>query len=590
MEPTGRTDATLPPDRPSLRFALLCDGPCLEAWQANCLSLLLGSGCAELIIVITGADPKPPQADDSLRIGALRSIGARHRHLFWALYHRYFARRASALRDVDCSARIAFADRLECTVIEDERGFACFADRDIVTIRSHDLDFILRFRCGALRGGILTAAKYGVWSYDHDHECKTNAAPIGFWEVMRRQPTTIATLRRLTEAPDFGLVLHKATFATHWHLPTNYDQVAFGSADGCLRVCRAFLADDGPALEGPFSDSGAYTPKIPSNRQVLSFVLNQTTGYLRAKLTKLFYRDEWNVGIVAQSVEALLNQGRLEHVTWLGAAQRGTYLADPIVLDPVASCRFLAERFEYGGGAKGSIVRCDLEADGRLSVVPFLDADHHLSYPFVLHHENGCYLIPESSELGGVLIYPICAHGVAGPPVPLLEGTHAVDATVVRSNHRWWLFCCEGSLKLLAFHAETLDGPWKPHRLNPLKTDVTSSRPAGPLFERDGMLFRPAQDCSSSYGAAVVIHRIVELTPERFREECLGRIGPEAEGPYPKGFHTINIMGEYCLVDGKRTVFDPTWVFRGRTHANKVRARRARLSVMAPPERRTRRP
>ena len=63
-----------------------------------------------------------------------------------------------------------------------------------------------------------------------------------------------------------------------------------------------------------------------------------------------------------------------------------------------------------------------------------------------------------------------------------------------------------------------------PHRLNPLKIDVTSSRPAGPLFERDGMLLRPAQDCSSTYGAAVVLHRIVELTPDRFQEQCLGRI------------------------------------------------------------------
>ena len=244
-------------------------------------------------------------------------------------------------------------------------------------------------------------------------------------------------------------------------------------------------------------------------------------------------------------------------------------------MDPGSGCRFLAERFEYDGSAKGSIVSCELGAEGTLSVSPFLDAEHHLSYPFVVHHEDRAYLIPETSEIGTVLMYSINPGGTLGRPVALLEGTQVVDATVVLCNQRWWLFCSEGSLKLLAFHAEALEGPWSPHRLNPLKIDVTSSRPAGPLFERDGMLLRPAQDCSSTYGAAVVLHRIVELTPDRFQEERLGRIGTEIDGPYPNGFHTLNVLGDRCLVDGKRTVFEPIWVLRGRAHARKVRARRA---------------
>ena len=92
------------------------------------------------------------------------------------------------------------------------------------------------------------------------------------------------------------------------------------------------------------------------------------------------------------------------------------------------------------------------------------------------------------------------------------------------------------------------------------------------------MLLRPAQDCSSTYGAAVVLHRIVELTPDRFQEECLGQIGPEVDGPYPNGFHTLTVLDDRCLVDGKRTVFEPIWILRGRAHARKVRARRANMA------------
>jgi hypothetical protein len=394
---------------------------------------------------------------------------------------------------------------------------------------------------------------------------------------MRREPATKAALRRLTEDPDRDAVLHTAIFPTEWSFFRTYDQVAFGSAEGCLHVCKAINVGDERTVELSVPSRTEPARRVPRNLELLSALFGQAVGYLRAAFAKQFFREEWNVGIVAQPIEALLKQGSLEEVTWLGPRSGRTYLADPILFDhDNARCRFLAERFEYEGSAKGCIVRCDLERDGTFAIAPFLDAEHyHLSYPFVLHHRDRSYLIPETHELGAILLYSINAHGALAPPVRLLEGTRAVDPTVIWTNGRWWLFCGEGSLKLLAFHAHALDGPWTPHRLNPLKIDVTSSRPAGPLFERDGMLLRPAQDCSSTYGAAVVLHRIVELTPDRFQEECLGRIGPEVDGPYPNGFHTLNVLGDRCLVDGKRTVFEPIWILRGRAHARKVRARRA---------------
>jgi hypothetical protein len=571
---TSRTGAM--PSGRQLRFAILCESACLEAWQARCLDLLLQSGCAQLVLVVTNARPELRHAAGSPRQRAASPTGTRRRPLLWGLYQRYLLREAGALRHIDCSLQIASADRLECAVIRNELDLERFHESDVATIKSCQLDLILQFGFGLLQGEILNAATYGVWCYDHDQERRLGSVPACFWDVMRRAPTTRATLRRLSEPPDRGVVLHTATFATGWHYPRSYDEVGLGSAEACLRVCRAIHAGDDPFAGPPASSSAMHPQAVPGDRHLISFIFNQMAGYLRAKLAKLFCRDQWNVGIVAQPVDALLNRGRLTNVTWLGPRNGMAYLADPIVLDPGSRCRFLAERFEYDGNAKGSIVSCELGADGTLSVSPFLEAEHHLSYPFVLHHEDHAYLIPETNEIGTVLMYSINAGGTLGHPIPLLESTQAVDATVTFFNQRWWLFCSEGSLKLLAFHAEALDGPWRPHELNPLKIDVTQSRPAGPLFEHGGMLLRPAQDCSSTYGAAVVLFRIVELTPDRFQEEYLGRIGPEIDGPYPNGFHTINVLGERCLVDGKRTVFDLTWIVRGRTHARKANSRRAR--------------
>jgi hypothetical protein len=130
----------------------------------------------------------------------------------------------------------------------------------------------------------------------------------------------------------------------------------------------------------------------------------------------------------------------------------------------------------------------------------------------------------------------------------------------------WWLFAtradCGDNGKLFAWHASELTGPWRPHSANPLKTDVRSSRPAGPPFVHAGELYRPAQDCSTGYGAAVVVNRIVCLTPERFEEERVTIVMPDRRGRYRGGLHTICGAGERTVIDGSRNTFIPAAAVR----------------------------
>jgi hypothetical protein len=90
-----------------------------------------------------------------------------------------------------------------------------------------------------------------------------------------------------------------------------------------------------------------------------------------------------------------------------------------------------------------------------------------------------------------------------------------------------------------------------------VKLDIRSSRPAGTPFEHDGRLFRPAQDCAGSYGAAIVINEVTSLTPDRFSERPVARLTPEPRGPLPDGLHTLSAAGPRTLVDGKRLVWRP---------------------------------
>ena len=529
-----------------LRFAVLCGNGRLRAWQVKCLDRLRASDGAELVLMITGGGkPVPPRPWSEF---------------VWRLYCRHARDGLPAL------ARIDALQDVGTTLHQAAIG-------DPGTIRSYRLDFILHFGGGSSEG-LATAAEHGIWSFSHDYEDDLRALAASFEEVRRARPTTCVALHKV--GCTGANVLQRAVLATHWHLPTNHDRMLSICADLCLRACRE-LAAGASERHGPAASS---VPTIPTNAKTFAFLIAQTVAWLRVRLRRTLVLDDWAIGIVDESVEELRRRGSLGEVAWYGTGRRRTYVADPMPLASAVDSAFLAEHFDYDGSAKGSIARCAFGVGGRLSLTPVLEPEHHLSYPFILEHEGQRYVIPESHEVGTVDLYALDPDGTARPVRRLLD-LAVSDPTLLRWDGRWWLFCAEGSLKLLAFHAEALDAPWTPHRLNPLKIDVTASRPAGPLFERDGALYRPAQDCAASYGSAVVLHRIVELTPDRFAEEEVGRIGPARRGPYREGVHTLHVLGDRCLVDGKRSVLDPSWLLRGRAHGRKVRLRHARLAAAA---------
>jgi hypothetical protein len=144
----------------------------------------------------------------------------------------------------------------------------------------------------------------------------------------------------------------------------------------------------------------------------------------------------------------------------------------------------------------------------------------------------------------------------------LVSDTVTVDASVFRHGDTWWLAGSEAAPKganceLHLWHAADITGPWQPHPGNPVKIDVRSARPGGTPFVQDGVLYRPAQDCSKTYGGRIIINRVVTLTPTAFREDLAVAVDPDTAGPYPDGLHTLSAVGNVTLIDGKRIRFVP---------------------------------
>ena len=135
-----------------------------------------------------------------------------------------------------------------------------------------------------------------------------------------------------------------------------------------------------------------------------------------------------------------------------------------------------------------------------------------------------------------------------------MKDVQAVDTTLFEKDGLWWLFCNIGGKdfasndELNIFYSKTPLGPWIPHKRNPVKSDVRSSRPAGRLFYRNEDLFRPAQDCSKRMGGAMCLNRVTSLTTEDFKEELVTRIEPNwIKGLH--GVHTLNTAGRLTMMD-----------------------------------------
>ncbi|MEZ6062249.1 MAG: hypothetical protein R3C19_18060 [Planctomycetaceae bacterium] len=289
------------------------------------------------------------------------------------------------------------------------------------------------------------------------------------------------------------------------------------------------------------------------------------------RLSRLIHRlvrhQRWEIGLVRQPIHSFLEHEFVPDVAWMPARDRRQFRADPFLL-PLGNRQIvLYEDYDYrthlgrisAGVADGGQIR-ELKTD----VLPLRC---HLAYPFTLQYDGRWLCIPESHQDFEVSVWEMDDGTLTMRKVgTILKGVPAVDSTVFQYDGRWWLACTRQDNRPLEqlhiFHADDLFGKWQPHPKNPVKSDSSCTRPAGTPFLHDGQLYRPAQNCSQRYGAAVAINRIVTLTPDVFEEETVRFVKPIQDGPFPMGIHTISCVGDMTVVDGLRYEFFPSEMLR----------------------------
>ena len=444
----------------------------------------------------------------------------------------------------------------ELACVDALRGEGCTietVDVDAVPI-SNDVDVVLAFDEHRASDAVARGARE-VWSFAFGKP-EDAATPAGFDALARGDGYLEAALVRTAggacEALKYG-----AFPVTAHSLDRTTDVARSGAARWPAQVVRENARGCAPrAVPWP---AAAARRGSPSSVERLSLKLRLAARAAAMRFGYLFSHEHWNIGVAQRPIESFVDDGGTADVRWFPRPARGTFVADPFGCVAGGTSYVFCEGFDYEDET-GYLAAGALEG-GAVALAPFMRLSAHLSYPYVVEDDGVFYCIPEMSQTGEIALYrarrlPHEWERVA----TLVDGFGGVDPTLVRLDGRWWMFCTSTESpnhELHIFHADRIDGPWSEHARDPVKVDVRSSRPAGTPFVRDGVLYRPAQDCAGGYGRRVVINRVEALTPTEFEERPAAYVAPDARGPCPDGVHTLSAFGDRTLVDGKSHRFAP---------------------------------
>lgn len=278
------------------------------------------------------------------------------------------------------------------------------------------------------------------------------------------------------------------------------------------------------------------------------------------KLTKkLFLVERWNIGIANCNISQFLNIPNQE-IKWLKPFCK--FKADPFgFIDKNGKKQIFFEHYSLVK-RKGEIRRIEINNDGKiLNESKILENKFHLSYPYIFKDGDENYALVESYKSQGLDLYKIDENNNFIKEKRLLSDLKIIDPSLIKHGKKYYLFfnlADEGDNKLYLAHSDNLLEGWKMHKKNPIKDNIYSARSAGTIFSYNKDLYRPAQNCSQSYGGAMCINKIGKLSPSEFAEEVEINITPNQFGKYPCGLHNISPLGEdLTLIDGKKYAFVP---------------------------------
>lgn len=543
-----------------VRVGVLLNSTRMRAWEHEMLRQIVESDYAQIELVVLRGAPRTKRMP--LKTRAWSKFDRMLFHLYCRVENHRSVGSVDAFEPCECNGLLKPAQVMEVSP-ECTGSFERFSDEDVAKIKALDLDVIIRLGFGILRGKILQAARYGVWSYHHGDSQSNRGGPPGFWEVFQNSPVIGSTLQVLNDTLDGGKVLFRSYAGTdvlsvrrncnsyYWKtmsfIPRKLKELHDLGAFEFLR--RVEEINRHPQ----FYCRRIYKP--PGNREFLALATRLAGRYVREKVRDAISTEQWILmfGMGEGITESLSRYKRI-------VPPKDRSWADPQVIYRDGMYHVFVEELPHDTQC-GHISLLTVDPDGRWGEAqPIIKQPYHMSYPFIFQWQGRYFMVPETRANQTISLYEC----VEFPHrwefrYHLMEGVSALDSTLHFHDDRWWLFATMAthaggptSDELFLFYSDSpISRVWRPHAANPVISDARRSRPAGRLFCYRGNLYRPSQDCSRNYGFAININHVQELSESVYQEQPVQFITPSADDRKTTGYHTFTYEHRMTMIDAR---------------------------------------
>lgn len=526
--------------RKSLRFGLMINSLTVEQWQYDTIKNLMDNGMKLSLIIQKNEEFNPFHVSP-------KNKKQKFGHITYRLWDGFLLHpRSRYLADIN---KITDGIPTIFCIPNIRNGITYFNELDIQEIRNQNIDFILQFGFEIVAGEVINTTKYGVWRF-HLGEC--------FWTFLKGERCNNISLQKLSGNKDKEIFLKTIKTKSILHsYKAHLEQIHYNCSILPLQVCKELI--NSGELNEEVSNSDDKHTNLPTDLNMLQYYVKSVWRRIVFHINDLFRQEDWNIGFCNNTIEEFIStndKGAL-NIQWFKKPKKNCYFADPFIIKTKKDTYIFFEWYSYQKGKADLAVA--LKSENFNNYHKITSFKEHRSYPYVFENEGLIYCLPEAHQTNKVTLYRFDEEKLTfEEDCVLLKGFPIVDATLYHHDNKWYMFLVNqkrSHTHLEIYYSENLKGPYLPHDNNPVIIDCSNARPAGKIFNHEGKIIRPAQNCTEHYGQSITLQEIETLTDKQFSAKPYSVIEPIKDSDYSKGIHTINSDGGITVFDGKRFVF-----------------------------------
>lgn len=541
-------------DKKKIKIGLLLDSYSVPAWEYLMLEKIINSKVANIQIIGKNNRNNP--------ILAFNDNSIKNRNFFlYNLYSKFDQKRYKQIPD---AFEIKDAANLltgipEIKLVPSQKSDNDYIeDKDIKKFKDFDIDVFIQLGFRNLAGKILKLPKFGIWSYLHTDNRQCQGGPPGFFEVFENKLVVGCSLVVLNESLEGGLVIDKSFSSTHEDsVAITKNALFWKSSSFVIRKLEDYYYSGENRFKKEtkhknleFYDKPLY--ETPLNGKTAFLLLRYLKKRVTKKVLSKFYFEQWQLMFcLGDRISKSFHQFKKI------VPSKDRFWADPFIVHKDDVYYIFIEELEYKDN-KGYISVILMDKNGNHSEPEkVLEKPYHLSYPFIFDWKNESYMIPETSENRSIEIYKCTDFPYHWElHKKIFENIDAVDTTLFFYNGNWWLFTNirgnQGASfddELFLFYSnDPLSKNWNPHPLNPIVSDTRKARSAGKIFEYEGNIYRPSQNCGGRYGRGLNLSKILKLSEAEYEEVVIGAYEPYWDKDL-LGVHTISYDSGLTFID-----------------------------------------